>query len=110
MLHWVKNDSRNSTADHAYNQITIKESFLNNCMSYFRLDINLAQIGGRFIARLFKATLSVVAHPLVVKVVIVEIDESKFGRRKYNRGRVEGQWLFGGFLRGTGRVFIVPVE
>lgn len=41
----------------------------------------------------------------------VEIDESKFGRRKYNRGhRVEGQWVFGGFERETGRIFMVPVD
>lgn len=41
----------------------------------------------------------------------VEIDESKFGRRKYNKGhRVEGQWVFGGFERGSGEVFMVPVE
>lgn len=42
---------------------------------------------------------------------VVEIDESKFGRRKYNRGhRVEGQWVFGGFERQTGNIFMVPVE
>jgi hypothetical protein len=42
---------------------------------------------------------------------IVEIDESKFGKRKYHCGhRVEGQWVFGGYERGTGRVFMVPVE
>lgn len=41
----------------------------------------------------------------------VEIDESKFGRRKYHRGhKVEGQWVFGGIERETGRVFMVPVE
>ena len=29
--------------------------------------------------------------------VVVEIDEAKFGRRKYNRGRItEGKWIFGG--------------
>lgn len=42
---------------------------------------------------------------------IVEIDESKFGKRKYNRGhRVEGQWVFGGLERQTGICFMVPVE
>ena len=42
---------------------------------------------------------------------IVEIDESKFGKRKYHKGHhVEGQWVFGGYERGTGRTFMVPVE
>ncbi|CAI6377486.1 unnamed protein product [Macrosiphum euphorbiae] len=41
----------------------------------------------------------------------VEIDESKFWRRKHHRGhRVEGQWVFGGYERETGNVFMVPVE
>jgi len=43
--------------------------------------------------------------------VVVEIDEAKIGRRKYNRGRwVNGNWIFGGIERGTGRCFIVPVQ
>jgi len=43
-------------------------------------------------------------------VLIVEIDESKIGRRKYNRGHpVDGQWVFGGVERGSGRTFLVPV-
>ena len=43
--------------------------------------------------------------------VIVEIDESKCGKRKYYRvHHVEGQWVFGGYERGTGRTFMVPVE
>lgn len=43
---------------------------------------------------------------------IVEIDESKIGKRKYNRGRrVEGQWVFGGVLRSDHtKCFVVPVE
>ncbi len=42
---------------------------------------------------------------------IVEINKSKFGKRKYHRGhRIEGQCVFGGYERGTGRVFMVPVE
>ncbi|KCZ79723.1 hypothetical protein H312_02894 [Anncaliia algerae PRA339] len=32
--------------------------------------------------------------------VVVELGESKFGKRKYNRGhRVEGAWVFGGVER-----------
>lgn len=41
----------------------------------------------------------------------VEIDESKFGRRKYWRGhRVEGCWVFGGIERESGHVFMEVVE
>ena len=42
---------------------------------------------------------------------VVEIDESKFGKRKYNKGHsVEGQWVFGGIERSSEKIFLVPVE
>ena len=41
----------------------------------------------------------------------VEIDESKFGKMKYHRGRyVKGQWVFGGICRERKASFLVPVE
>jgi len=41
----------------------------------------------------------------------VEIDESKFGKMKYRRGRyIEGQWIFGGICRETKAWLLVPVE
>ncbi|XP_068242337.1 uncharacterized protein [Palaemon carinicauda] len=41
----------------------------------------------------------------------VEIDESKFGKRKYNVGRViDGQWVFGGICQESREFFLVPVE
>lgn len=41
---------------------------------------------------------------------VVEIDESKFGKRKYyEERRVDGVWVFGGIDRDS-RCFLVPVE
>ena len=40
----------------------------------------------------------------------VEIDKSKFGKRKYNCGRmIEGQWVLGGICREDRSVFLVTV-
>lgn len=42
---------------------------------------------------------------------VVEIDESLFFSRKYNRGRlINGQWYVGGVERGSKNCFIVGVE
>ena len=41
----------------------------------------------------------------------VEIDESKFGKTKYHKGRhITGQWIFGAICRETSEFFVVPVE
>ena len=40
----------------------------------------------------------------------VEIDESKFGKTKYNKGRlVTGQWVFGGICHKTREFFVTTV-
>lgn len=41
----------------------------------------------------------------------IEIDESKFGKRKFYKGKkVEGAWVFGAYERGTHRVLMEIVE
>jgi len=38
---------------------------------------------------------------------IVEIDEAKIRKRKFQKGRlITGQWIFGGVERETGKLFI----
>ena len=51
------------------------------------------------------------SEPIGGEGIHVEIDESKFGKRKYHRGhRVEGQWVFGGREKDNkGRIFMIPV-
>ena len=42
---------------------------------------------------------------------IVEIDESKFGKRKYNRRRLrDGKWVLGGIERGSDNIFMRVVH
>ena len=42
---------------------------------------------------------------------LVQIDESKIGKRKYHRGHVvEGQWVFGGIEEDFRKCFIATVE
>ena len=42
---------------------------------------------------------------------IVQVDESKSGRRKHHLGhRVEGQWVFGGIENGSRKSFLIAVE
>ena len=51
------------------------------------------------------------SEPIGGEGVPVEIDESKFGKRKYNKGRrVDGMWVFGGREKyDKSKIFMVPV-
>jgi hypothetical protein len=41
--------------------------------------------------------------------VIVELEEAKFGKKKYNKGAYrEGQWVLEGADRNTGQCFLLP--
>ncbi|KAI6647453.1 hypothetical protein LOD99_12449 [Oopsacas minuta] len=54
--------------------------------------------------------LIVNSEPIGGHGTIVEINESKFGKRKYNRGRpLTGQWVFGIFETGTNKAVMVVV-
>ncbi len=47
--------------------------------------------------------------PLGGPGVIVELDEAKFGKRKYNKGAYrQGQWVLGAVDRDTGHCFLLP--
>ena len=51
------------------------------------------------------------SEPIGGENVIVEIDESKFGKRKYHKGRrVDGCWVFGGIERESKKCFFTIVE
>jgi hypothetical protein len=55
--------------------------------------------------------LEVDSSPIGGPGKIVEIDESKFGKRKYHRGRrVDGIEVFGDRERGTRKCFLISVE
>ena len=52
------------------------------------------------------------SQPIGGNEVEVEIDKSKFGKRKYHKGhRVEGQWVFGGCEKyNKSKIFMIPVS
>jgi len=63
----------------------------------------------RCVALFFRKTLEQMGGP----GKIIEIDECKFGERKYNKGKhVEGQWVFGGTEHDSHptKCFFVPVD
>lgn len=65
----------------------------------------------RHFRRLVESSLTEADNVIGGPGIVVELDETKIGRRKYNRGhRVEGVWLMVGVERTVQRrVFLVPV-
>ena len=51
------------------------------------------------------------SSPIGGQEEVVEVDESKFGKRKYHKGRrVDGVWVFGVINRRTRECFLIPVK
>lgn len=65
----------------------------------------------RYYRQLIASTLNIDNNVIGGDGVIVEIDESKMGKRKYHKGhRVEGAWVFGGIERTLEkRIFLTTV-
>ena len=58
-------------------------------------------------------TLELVNDSLGGVGTVVEVDEAKFGKRKFNRGRrVDGIWVFGAIERGSlpAKCVLIPVQ
>lgn len=68
------------------------------------------------IFKLFRKAIALQVEQSEIKIggpnVIVQLDESKFGKRKYHRGhRVEGVWVFGGVeISEERKMFAVVVD
>lgn len=85
-------------------------TFSSVCQAAVTLSMDLKKVRG-----FFKAIRQCMAADLLSGDVmiggpgqIVEIDESKFGKRKFNCGRrVIGKWVLGGVERGSGECFLV---
>ncbi|KAJ8047409.1 hypothetical protein HOLleu_06398 [Holothuria leucospilota] len=64
-----------------------------------------------FAREVCEETLIMISTPIGGPGIEVEIDEAKFGKRKYHRGRMQvGQWVFGGRQKDNRtKIFMVPV-
>ena len=78
-------------------------------------EVGLAESTGvdwdSFFRKVCEITLLENSDKLGGKGKVVQIDESKFGKRKYHRGHhVEGQWVFGGIEEDSRKCFLVAMK
>ena len=123
---WVCEDCQHTTSVRAGSILSKRRisfsSFLNLlwlfCTRISVCDVaRILSLNTKTVRSIFKALRQCMAEDLLENGVmrkiggpghIIEIDESKFGKRKYNRGRrVMGKWVLGGYCRTSGDCFLV---
>ena len=84
---------------------------LNEILHELKLSKRTAIEWSAFFRETCFTTMMEYSEPIGGDGIEVEIDESKFGKRKYHKGhRVEGQWVFGGReKKDKSKIFMVPV-
>lgn len=82
---------------------------INDLMNYCGISSSIAVDWYQFVREICFNSIHEIKIGGIGKVV--EIDESLFGKRKYNRGRSRATqtWIFGGFDRESKKCFLVPV-
>ncbi|KFD67368.1 hypothetical protein M514_05249, partial [Trichuris suis] len=89
-----------------------KMSSMRFCKKHLRLDNSVTVRWNRHLRAVAAQAVGEVSHPIGGPSKTIELDETLFCRRKFNRGRQYGrrQWVFGGTCRETGESFVELVE
>ena len=96
--HAIQETSISTTEDSDEERVLLTSETVSDCYNYCR------EVCSRIVE-------NESSKPIGGEGCMVEVDEAKFGKRKYQRGRlVEGQWVLGGICLETRQVFLVPVD
>lgn len=85
---------------------------VKSCITYTGHSPNTICAYYKYFRQLVSSAVSEESQIIGGDNIVVEIDETKLGKRKYNRGhRVDGVWVIVGIERQTdGNIFLVPVQ